>query len=267
MIHYNVSGSGTDWLVFVHGLTCDGSDWKNQIATFESKFRCLTVDLRGHGQSVNMLGPYDTETLTADVVAVLRDLDIKRAVMIAHSMGTRVIAAAHIQAPEKVAGLVFVDGSQQGEGDPVLLKQSTLERFSDPDAGRAILKNMFTAMFTERSNPTEQDSIIKRALDLPIEQIAELISNMRAWDAGRMRIAYQQIKIPIAVVQSTTVDSQQNRRCLNKDEMTPYLSMLQEVMPQATITIVPNTGHFTQLDAATEVNNVISTIANQVYNT
>ena len=265
MIHYTVSGSGTDWLVFVHGLTCDGSDWKNQIAAFESKFRCLTVDLRGHGQSVNMTGPYDTETLAADVIAVLRELKIERVVMIAHSMGTRVIAAAHIQAPEEVAGLVFVDGSQQGEGDPVLLKQSTLERFSDPDAGRTILKNMFTAMFTDRSNPTERDSIIKRALDLPIEQIAELISNMRAWDAGRMRVAYQQIKIPFAVVQSTTVDSEQNRRCLNKDEISPYLSMLQEVMPQAAITVVPDTGHFTQLDAPEDVNAVISNTAAQVF--
>ena len=111
MIHYQVSGTGDQWLVFVHGLTCDGSDWSYQLRDFENEYQCLTVDLRGHGKSHGYGGPLDLETHASDVNRVLRSLNISNAVLIGHSMGTRVIASAAIQSPDSAGGLVFVDGS------------------------------------------------------------------------------------------------------------------------------------------------------------
>ena len=109
MIQYQSSGSGENWLVFVHGLTCDHSDWSQQISDFEANYKCLAVDLRGHGGSASMSGPLDIETHASDVVQLLCSLDIENAVLIGHSMGTRVIASACIQAPVRVGGLLFVD--------------------------------------------------------------------------------------------------------------------------------------------------------------
>lgn len=265
MIHYDLSGKGNGCLVFVHGLTCAGTDWNKQIEKFETQFRCLTVDLRGHGQSQSLCGPYDPDTLAADVVALLHDLDIERAILIGHSMGTRVITVAYMQAPERIKGLVFVDGSRQGEGDPLLAKQTATALFAESTAGREFLRGMFSAMFTERSDATERDAIVERALALPIERVSELMGNMSAWDAGRMPAVFGQIKVPMTVIQSTFVDSSRKRRTLTDNEETPYFAMIRNAIPHALISVIPGTGHFIQLDAPTEVNSAIALMAEQAF--
>lgn len=259
MIHHQSSAVHQDKpvLVFVHGLSCDGSDWQAQQRHFEASHQCICVDLRGHGQSAAMSGPYDIETLAADVVALLHKLNIQRSILIGHSMGTRVIAAAHIQAPEMIHGLVFVDGSKQAEGDPLACKQAILDRIGDDAQVGPFLRNMFGMMFTADSDPARRDHIIQRAVDMPPALLKALLSNMLAWDAGRMASAYSLIKVALTVVQSTDVDQQRKRHSLTENQSTRYLEFIRKTVPHARRQVIANTGHFTQIDAAAAVNNAI----------
>ena len=43
-------GAGKD-VMFLHGWTCDSHDWSWQLPLFESKYRVVAADLRGHGRS------------------------------------------------------------------------------------------------------------------------------------------------------------------------------------------------------------------------
>src|SRR5262249_32481602 len=49
-VHYEVSGTGDEALVFVHGWTCNADFWRGQTAAFSST-PIIAVDLPGHGQS------------------------------------------------------------------------------------------------------------------------------------------------------------------------------------------------------------------------
>ena len=109
-IAYAVYGRATDpTMVFVHGWCCDSRYWHNQVPYFSKKYRVITVDLAGHGNSGFGRKVYTTEAFGQDVAAVLRQLDVKKAVLVGHSMGGEIILYAAKIAPERIIGLVGVD--------------------------------------------------------------------------------------------------------------------------------------------------------------
>src|SRR6185503_15216252 len=48
-VRYEVLGSGTPAVVFVHGWSCDRRYWREQVDHFAERFTVVTVDLAGHG--------------------------------------------------------------------------------------------------------------------------------------------------------------------------------------------------------------------------
>ncbi|MCB1743538.1 MAG: alpha/beta hydrolase [Gammaproteobacteria bacterium] len=265
MIFSTVFGERGDWLVFVHGLTCDHTDWQKQVEFFSDRYRCLCVDLRGHGRSSDLPGPYDPSTLGQDVAEVMRARDAQRAVLIGHSMGTRVVVEALHAAPDRVKGIVFVDGSKQGHGDPQAARDLILARI-DSVGFENQMSTMFQAMFTERSDPIERAVIVARARATPERVGRELMSEMALYDAGKMESAYGRIAVPMLVLQSTTVNEARERRLLTAaDSSTPYLDMIKRLVPAAHIELVQEVGHFTQLDAAQVTNRGITRLAEQAF--
>ncbi len=53
-IEYHVYGSGNPAVVLVHGWSCDGNYWKEQIDALKSKYTTVVVDLAGHGASARI---------------------------------------------------------------------------------------------------------------------------------------------------------------------------------------------------------------------
>lgn len=50
-IAYDVAGKGETALIFIHGWSCDGRYWQNQLSVFAKEYQVITVDLAGHGHS------------------------------------------------------------------------------------------------------------------------------------------------------------------------------------------------------------------------
>jgi 3-oxoadipate enol-lactonase len=74
-IHYTDTGTGPETIVFSHGLLMSGEMFRDQVAAFSGRYRCITFDHRGQGQSeVADLG-YDMDTLTEDAAALIRELE------------------------------------------------------------------------------------------------------------------------------------------------------------------------------------------------
>ena len=56
-LFYELSGSGGDPLVLVHGSWIDHKDWQLVVPSLTKSFRVLTYDCRGHSLSERPLGP------------------------------------------------------------------------------------------------------------------------------------------------------------------------------------------------------------------
>jgi pimeloyl-ACP methyl ester carboxylesterase len=65
------AGTGKD-VMLLHGWTCDSHDWSWQLPLFESKYRVIAADLRGHGRSEVMpSGAYTPADYVADIEALI----------------------------------------------------------------------------------------------------------------------------------------------------------------------------------------------------
>jgi pimeloyl-ACP methyl ester carboxylesterase len=105
--HYEWHGTG-ETLVLVSGTGMSGEHWKIfQVPDLSKRFRVLTWDHRGTGQSDKPDEHYSTRMFADDCVGLLALLGVKRAHFLGHSMGGRVCQWIAIDHPEVVANMVL----------------------------------------------------------------------------------------------------------------------------------------------------------------
>ncbi|MCK6500402.1 MAG: alpha/beta fold hydrolase, partial [Nitrospira sp.] len=83
---YDDQGTGLP-VVFLHAFPLNRSMWRPQITALSARFRTISVDLRGHGESDAPLWAFTLEQYADDVAALLDHLSIDRAVLVGLSMG------------------------------------------------------------------------------------------------------------------------------------------------------------------------------------
>lgn len=262
-IFYQSRGDGDPPIVFVHGALCAHEDWNPQFEYFGARQRVVACDLRGHGKStVAEPNSCSIESFAADVVALLRALDLPPAVLVGHSMGCRVVLEANLQAPERVVALVLNDGSRMGQGDPEEAERKA--RADMAAAYESVAGNLFTGMFIETSDPQLRDRLVRRALAVPQAVGMAFFPRMMKWDASRSAEALAQVRVPMLVLQSTIVDARRVRVSLQPGDDNYWFAAVREHAPAARIQIVPGVGHFTMLEAPDEVIRAIEGLLDSV---
>ncbi len=108
-------------VVGLHGLTATRRYVVMGSRALErSGHRLILFDARGHGRSTPAADPadYGYETLAADLLALLDDRGIDRAVLVGASMGTHTATRFALDHGDRVAGLVLGTPAYTPEGDP-----------------------------------------------------------------------------------------------------------------------------------------------------
>jgi pimeloyl-ACP methyl ester carboxylesterase len=78
------SGGGGRPLIFVHGLGLTQRSWARVAGRLENRFRVVTYDQRGHGDSTR--GPdYSLGAFLGDLEAVVARLHLQQCILIGHS--------------------------------------------------------------------------------------------------------------------------------------------------------------------------------------
>lgn len=97
-------------ILFLHGGSAHARWWDFVVEQLGDRFRCLALDLRGHGDSPWPASlDYRLEAHAADVAAVIAALDLRRVALIGHSFGGFVAMASAAQLDTALSGLVIVD--------------------------------------------------------------------------------------------------------------------------------------------------------------
>lgn len=77
--------------LFLHGFLGAARDWEACSAALENQFRCIAVDLPGHGDSVDLDdAAYTFPGCAQAIIAVLDQLEIERCSVVGYSMGGRI---------------------------------------------------------------------------------------------------------------------------------------------------------------------------------
>lgn len=102
-------GRGPIIVVAVHGITASHRAW-SLIAQLAENVTLLAPDLRGRGAGASLPGPFGMAVHARDALAAAGALGAERFVAAGHSMGGHVALELARRAPERVSGVLLVDG-------------------------------------------------------------------------------------------------------------------------------------------------------------
>ena len=104
MMNYDQQGSG-EALVLIPYLAADFACYTFQVADYSKHFTCVSVDLRGTGESDKPGGVYSTEMFADDVAALMQTIGIPRAHIYGLSLGAAVGIWLAAKYPDRVKSL------------------------------------------------------------------------------------------------------------------------------------------------------------------
>ncbi|WP_452229007.1 MULTISPECIES: alpha/beta fold hydrolase [unclassified Lacinutrix] len=190
-LDYEDYGKG-NVLLLLHGLGSTKKDWDGQVPFFSKKYRVITLDLRGHGDSTKPLDAYGVGFMTEDVTLFLDKLNIKKATFVGFSMGGAVAFEMAAKHPEYVENLVIVnsgpDFNDMGKTGEDLLKNRTefLQTKGVEPLAKEISFNMFPEahqidlrnQFEERCKNNDYNAYFKSFVTLMDWGLGDRIKNI-----------------------------------------------------------------------------------------
>ena len=106
ILYFTERGAGSP-LLLVHGLMVTGEMFDPVIDQFAASHRVIIPDLRGHGRSRRLPGPYTVAHLASDLSRLLDHLEIRSAAVLGYSQGGAVAQQLVCDYPERCERLVL----------------------------------------------------------------------------------------------------------------------------------------------------------------
>jgi 3-oxoadipate enol-lactonase len=105
-IFFRIEGEGEP-LLMLHGAMAAGAMFDPLIELLRDRFRMIIPDLRGHGKSGDLDGPYDVAALASDLDLVLAEARVDRCTVMGYSHGGAVAQQLAHTRPAAVSKLIL----------------------------------------------------------------------------------------------------------------------------------------------------------------
>lgn len=239
-LYYELHGNGEP-LVLIPGISYSGWMWHKMIPPLAEHFQVISIDNRGSGQSDKPLGPYSAQMLATDVVGALDAFGLPKAHIFGHSMGGFVAQALALDYPERVDKLILAatnfGGPRHVPVSPEAMAVLTDMSIDPMERLRRGIAVSCAPGFAE-ANPAFIDEWIQHRLDNPIDpagyqaQLAIGLGLLAEAAAFESRLG--NVTAPTLLLFAA------------EDKVVPpeNAALMAELIPNATVAILPDAGHF-----------------------
>jgi pimeloyl-ACP methyl ester carboxylesterase len=239
-LFFEEAGSGERPILLVHGWTCDHTYMAPQFERFRRTHRVIAVDLRGHGQSDKPQQAYTMVAFADDLAWLCSQLNVKKPIVIGHSMGGVIGVELAARFPEVPSAVVTLDSpivppQELIEG----LAAPTIEALRGPDYRAAQRKLVAEALFLPTDDPARKARIVDAMSSAPQHVMASAFEGIFTDTAARAAAC----KVPLLVLMAAQPLSDVVR--------------LRQVCPNVVIGQTVGAGHFHQLEVPEQVNAMI----------
>ena len=97
-------------ILSVHGITANSRFWNCLASALSPHHRVIAMDLRGRGLSDKPPTGYSIGNHCKDILALMNDQNLKRPVLMGHSLGAFISLVFAARYPKKIDRLILVDG-------------------------------------------------------------------------------------------------------------------------------------------------------------
>lgn len=151
-LYYSDTGAGPP-VVFIHGWSYSGVVWRQHPDCIPEGYRCLCVDLPGHGQSSSALHGYTLESLADTLCGFFNQLDLNNGIIVGWSLGALIAMVSSLHMRNRIRALVLVAGTAKftlAEGYPCGLAANEVKGLSLRlrRNKQVTLENFFLSMFS-----------------------------------------------------------------------------------------------------------------------
>lgn len=259
---YADEGSGSQTILFIHGLGSYMPAWKKNIAVLKNRYRCIAVDLPGYGKSSKKPHSGMME-FYADVLAELIDkLNLKSVVIAGHSMGGQIGITMALKYPEKVQKLILVDPAgfeRFSEGEKQWFREVMTVKFVRETATQQIRVNLISNFYNMPSDAEFMitDRIAMRgARDFEHYCYAVTRSVHGMVDQPVVDLL-ERIEQPSLIIYGAN-DNLIPNPYLHGGRTAGIAKVGKDKIKNSKLVIIPECGHFAQFEKSEEVNKAVS---------
>jgi pimeloyl-ACP methyl ester carboxylesterase len=237
---YEETGTGDPPMVFVHGWTCNRSHFAPQVAHFSPRHRCLSVDLRGHGESDKPEQDYTIDAFADDVAWMCDQLGVKNAVLAGHSMGGAIVLALAARRPDLARAIVMLDPAILFPPEVKALAAQLAGAFAAPGGMETVKPFGAGQFFLPSSDAALKERVLAAMVKTPQHVVASAFTAITTFDdEGALR----SVKAPMLYV--------------GAEPAIADISKLTELAPGTIIARTAGSGHFHQLEVPEQINAMI----------
>jgi pimeloyl-ACP methyl ester carboxylesterase len=245
---YTDTGQGPP-LLFIHGYPLNRKLWQPQVEGLADTARILAPDLRGHGDSQAVPGPYSMELFADDLNAFLDALAITKPVIVCGlSMGGYVAFAFFRKYAARMAGLILTATRASADSIEARNARDQAAELARQKGISAIVEAMLPRLMSPKTYE-RQPELVARLREImehnSLEGIVGDLMGMKARPDSTPSLA--QITIPTLILHGAD------------DPIVPpgEARAMQAAIPGARLEMIPDAGHLPNLENPNAFNQAV----------
>ncbi|QTN00484.1 alpha/beta fold hydrolase [Sediminibacillus dalangtanensis] len=187
-LYYQDQGEGQA-VVFVHGVMMSSKFFERQFDYFKQRYRTITFDLRGHGQSSKVPYGHTVANYAKDLKRLIERLGLSEVILVGWSMGAFVIwdyfnqfGSEHVKAVtivDQSPSDYLWDGWEYGAFNFEAIK-GVMQAIQEDQ--RSFNSEFIYGMFKEKPDPDQHRWILEEMMKLPAAIASTIVFNQTAVD-------------------------------------------------------------------------------------
>ncbi len=239
-------------VLFVHAFPLNRRMWAPQVEALADRYRCLSVDLRGFGESDAPTGPYPLDLLASDLVGLLDSQGIERVTLVGLSMGGYIAFALWRRYAERVRALVLADTRAGPDTVATRNAREDLARRVETEGLAPVVETQLPRLLSPQASPDLRRWVQDMIEEATPQGVAGASRGMAARPDSSDLLPG--IHCPTLVLSGS------------EDVVTPAaeLEAMAARLPNATSVTLPGAGHLANLEAADGFSTALRTFLDQL---
>jgi pimeloyl-ACP methyl ester carboxylesterase len=227
-------------LLLIHGFPLNSNLWVTQLDDLANFVRVIAPDLRGHGHSDAIRGPYSVGLLADDCADLLGHLNVSAPFVVCGlSMGGYIALEFYRRYSEFVAGLILTATKAGADSEEAKANRDKMADMAKQRGVTAVAEAMLPKMLAAQNYENDKE-LVEFVQDLmestSVEGVVGALAAMR--DRPDSTPSLADIDVPVLIIHGAN------------DQLIPVAEAeaMHRAIPDAQLVVIPDAGHLPNLE-------------------